>query len=118
MASLILAQAGVGRDCSWRSTLTSCRLRGGTIRTYDAQLCSDEPEDWMSLFAGLPPRWIEQLTVQLDSGSTYRVADLSRLPGRHPAHYRHWCPQWDLLNVIADTSRQGTQLRADHGGGG
>jgi len=52
-------------------------------------------------FADLPARWVEKLTVELDSG-TYGVADLSRLRGPH----RHIAlvPQWDLLNVIADAS--------------
>jgi 2-polyprenyl-6-methoxyphenol hydroxylase-like FAD-dependent oxidoreductase len=54
-------------------------------------------------FADLPPRWVEKLTVQLDSG-TYGVADLSRLPGTH--QHIALVPQWDLLNVIADASRR------------
>ena len=33
-------------------------------------------------FAALPPRWVQKLSVQLDSG-TYGVADLSRLRGCH-----------------------------------
>jgi 2-polyprenyl-6-methoxyphenol hydroxylase-like FAD-dependent oxidoreductase len=54
-------------------------------------------------FADLPPRWVEKLTVQLDSG-TYGVADLSRLPGPH--QHIALVPQWDLLDVIADASRR------------
>jgi 2-polyprenyl-6-methoxyphenol hydroxylase-like FAD-dependent oxidoreductase len=51
----------------------------------------------------LPPRWIQKLSVQLDSGS-YGVADLSRLRGRH--QHIALVPQWDFLNVIAAASRR------------
>ena len=54
-------------------------------------------------FASLPPRWVQRLSVQLDSG-TYGVANLTRLPGRH--QHIALVPQWDFLNVIADASRQ------------
>ena len=54
-------------------------------------------------FAALPPRWVDKLTVQLDSGA-YGVASLTRLPGRH--QHIALIPQWDFLNVIADASRQ------------
>jgi 2-polyprenyl-6-methoxyphenol hydroxylase-like FAD-dependent oxidoreductase len=54
-------------------------------------------------FAALPPRWVQKLSVQLDSG-TYGAADLTRLPGRH--QHIALVPQWDFLNVIADASRQ------------
>jgi 2-polyprenyl-6-methoxyphenol hydroxylase-like FAD-dependent oxidoreductase len=54
-------------------------------------------------FAALPPRWVQKLSVQLDSG-TYGVADLSRLRGRH--QHIALVPQWDFLNVIADASRR------------
>jgi 2-polyprenyl-6-methoxyphenol hydroxylase-like FAD-dependent oxidoreductase len=54
-------------------------------------------------FAALPPRWVDKLSVQLDSG-IYGVANLSRLPGRH--QHIALVPQWDFLNVVADASRQ------------
>jgi 2-polyprenyl-6-methoxyphenol hydroxylase-like FAD-dependent oxidoreductase len=52
-------------------------------------------------FAALPPRWVEKLSVQLDSG-TFEVADLTRLPGPH--QHIALVPQWDFLNVVADAS--------------
>jgi 2-polyprenyl-6-methoxyphenol hydroxylase-like FAD-dependent oxidoreductase len=54
-------------------------------------------------FAALPPRWLEKLTVEMDSGR-YAVADLTRLPGHH--QHIAFVPQWDFLNVVADASRQ------------
>src|SRR4029450_8083453 len=59
-------------------------------------------------FAALPPRWVQKLSVQLDSG-TYGLADLTRLPGRH--QHIALAPQWDFLNVIADASRQETDYQ-------
>ena len=81
---------------------TSCATSAATPYTRRRSPCWTS-SDWGSHFADLPPRWIEQLTVQLDSGS-YGVADLSRLPGRH--QHIALVPQWDFLNVIADASRQ------------
>ena len=81
---------------------TSCATSAATPYTRRRSPCWTN-SDWGSHFADLPPRWIEQLTVQLDSGS-YGVADLSRLPGRH--QHIALVPQWDFLNVIADASRQ------------
>ena len=54
-------------------------------------------------FAALPPRWVDKLSVQLDSG-IYGAVNLSRLPGRH--QHIALVPQWDFLNVVADASRQ------------
>jgi 2-polyprenyl-6-methoxyphenol hydroxylase-like FAD-dependent oxidoreductase len=53
-------------------------------------------------FAALPARWVEHITVQLDSG-TYAFADLTRIPGPH----RHiaFVPQWDFLDLLADAGR-------------
>jgi 2-polyprenyl-6-methoxyphenol hydroxylase-like FAD-dependent oxidoreductase len=98
---LILARAGVRTTVLEKHADFLRDFRGDTVHASTLALL-----DELGLgesFADLPPRWIEQLTVQLDSG-TYRVADLSRLPGRH--QHIALVPQWDLLNVIADTSRQ------------
>ncbi len=98
---LILARAGVRTTVLEKHADFLRDFRGDTVHASTLTLL-----DELGLgesFADLPPRWIEQLTVQLDSG-TYRVADLSRLPGRH--QHIALVPQWDLLNVIADASRQ------------
>src|SRR6476660_9149935 len=101
MLGLLLARAGVPVTVLEKHADFLRDFRGDTVHASTLTLL-----DELGLgesFADLPPRWIEQLTVQLDSG-TYRVADLSRLPGRH--QHIALVPQWDLLNVIADASRQ------------
>jgi 2-polyprenyl-6-methoxyphenol hydroxylase-like FAD-dependent oxidoreductase len=54
-------------------------------------------------FASLPPRWVERVSVQLDSG-TYSFADLTRVPGRHK--HIALVPQWDFLDILAQAGRQ------------
>jgi 2-polyprenyl-6-methoxyphenol hydroxylase-like FAD-dependent oxidoreductase len=54
-------------------------------------------------FASLPPRWVERLSVQLDSG-TYGFADLTRIPGSHKR--LALVPQWDFLDILAQAGRQ------------
>jgi len=101
MLGLILARAGVRTTVLEKHADFLRDFRGDTVHASTLTLL-----DELGLgesFADLPARWIEQLTVQLDSGS-YGVADLSRLPGRH--QHIALVPQWDLLNVIADVSRQ------------
>jgi len=101
MLGLILARAGVRTTVLEKHADFLRDFRGDTVHASTLTLL-----DELGLgesFADLPPRWIEHLTVQLDSGS-YGVADLSRLPGRH--QHIALVPQWDLLNVIADASRQ------------
>jgi 2-polyprenyl-6-methoxyphenol hydroxylase-like FAD-dependent oxidoreductase len=96
---LILARAGVQTTVLEKHADFLRDFRGDTVHASTLTLL-----DELGLgerFADLPARWVEKLTVELDSG-TYGVADLSRLPGPH----RHIAlvPQWDLLNVIADAS--------------
>jgi 2-polyprenyl-6-methoxyphenol hydroxylase-like FAD-dependent oxidoreductase len=101
MLGIILARAGVRTTVLEKHPDFLRDFRGDTVHASTLTLL-----DELGLgesFADLPPRWIEQVTVQLDSGS-YGVADLSRLPGRH--QHIALVPQWDLLNVIADASRQ------------
>ena len=101
MLGLILARAGVRTTVLEKHADFLRDFRGDTVHASTLTLLDElglgEP------FADLPPRWIEQLTVELDSG-TYGVADLSRLPGRH--QHIALVPQWDFLNVIADASQQ------------
>jgi 2-polyprenyl-6-methoxyphenol hydroxylase-like FAD-dependent oxidoreductase len=49
----------------------------------------------------LPHRKVERLQVTFANG-TFRVADFSRLGGRHP--YLVFLPQWDLLNLLAEAA--------------
>jgi 2-polyprenyl-6-methoxyphenol hydroxylase-like FAD-dependent oxidoreductase len=98
---LILARAGIRTTVLEKHADFLRDFRGDTVHSSTLTLL-----DELGLgreFADLPPRWIEKLSVQLDSG-TYGVADLSRLPGHH--QHIALVPQWDFLNVIADASRQ------------
>jgi 2-polyprenyl-6-methoxyphenol hydroxylase-like FAD-dependent oxidoreductase len=98
---LILARAGVPTTVLEKHGDFLRDFRGDTVHASTLTLL-----DELGLgeqFAGLPPRWVDQLTVQLDSGD-YGVANLSRLPGRH--QHIALVPQWDFLNVVADASRQ------------
>jgi 2-polyprenyl-6-methoxyphenol hydroxylase-like FAD-dependent oxidoreductase len=54
-------------------------------------------------FAALPGRVEHQLTVVFGD-TTRRLADFSRLPGRHKGMV--FVPQWDLLNLLADEARR------------
>ena len=101
MLGLILARAGVRTTVLEKHADFLRDFRGDTVHASTLTLL-----DELGLgkpFADLPPRWVEQLAVQLDSG-TYGVADLRRLPGRH--QHIALVPQWDFLKVIADASRQ------------
>ncbi len=103
---LILARAGVQTTVLEKHADFLRDFRGDTVHASTLILL-----DELGLgeqFAALPPRWVQKLSVQLDSG-TYGVADLTRLPGRH--QHIALVPQWDFLNVIADASRQETDYQ-------
>ena len=109
MLGLILARAGVRTTVLEKHADFLRDFRGDTVHASTLTLL-----DELGLgeqFAALPPRWVDRLSVVLDSG-TYGVADLTRLPGRH--QHIALVPQWDFLNVVADASRARTQLRVDH----
>ncbi len=98
---LILARAGIRTTVLEKHADFLRDFRGDTVHASTLILL-----DELGLgeeFAALPPRWVQKLSVQLDSG-TYGVADLSRLGGRH--QHIALVPQWDFLNVIADASRR------------
>ena len=97
---LILARAGVRTTVLEKHADFLRDFRGDTVHASTLTLL-----DELGLgaqFAALPPRWVDKLAVQLDSG-TYGVASLTRLPGRH--QHIALVPQWDFLNVIADASQ-------------
>jgi 2-polyprenyl-6-methoxyphenol hydroxylase-like FAD-dependent oxidoreductase len=98
---LIVARAGVRTTVLEKHGDFLRDFRGDTVHASTLTLL-----DELGLgakFAALPPRWVDKLSVQLDSG-IYGVANLSRLPGRH--QHIALVPQWDFLNVVADASRQ------------
>jgi 2-polyprenyl-6-methoxyphenol hydroxylase-like FAD-dependent oxidoreductase len=97
---LILARAGVRTTVLEKHSDFLRDFRGDTVHASTLALL-----DELGLgeeFAALPPRWVDTLTVQLDSGS-YGVASLTRLRGRH--QHIALVPQWDFLNVVAEASR-------------
>jgi 2-polyprenyl-6-methoxyphenol hydroxylase-like FAD-dependent oxidoreductase len=98
---LILARAGVQTTVLEKHADFLRDFRGDTVHASTLTLLDELGVG--EQFAALPPRWVDKLTVQLDSG-TYEVASLTRLPGRH--QHIALVPQWDFLNVIADASRQ------------
>jgi 2-polyprenyl-6-methoxyphenol hydroxylase-like FAD-dependent oxidoreductase len=98
---LVLARAGIRTTVLEKHSDFLRDFRGDTVHASTLALL-----DELGLgeeFAALPPRWVDRLTVQLDSG-TYGVASLTRLPGRH--QHIALVPQWDFLNVVADASRR------------
>jgi 2-polyprenyl-6-methoxyphenol hydroxylase-like FAD-dependent oxidoreductase len=100
MLGLVLARAGVRTTVLEKHSDFLRDFRGDTVHASTLTLL-----DELGLgerFAALPVRWVETVTVQLDSG-TYEVASLARLPGRH--QHIALVPQWDFLNVVADASR-------------
>jgi 2-polyprenyl-6-methoxyphenol hydroxylase-like FAD-dependent oxidoreductase len=103
---LILARAGVRTTVLEKHADFLRDFRGDTVHASTLILL-----DELGLgeqFAALPPRWVQKLSVQLDSG-TYGAADLTQLPGRH--QHIALIPQWDFLNVIADASRQESEYQ-------
>jgi 2-polyprenyl-6-methoxyphenol hydroxylase-like FAD-dependent oxidoreductase len=97
---LILARGGVRTTVLEKHSDFLRDFRGDTVHASTLALL-----DELGLgeeFAALPPRWVDTLTVQLDSGS-YGVASLTRLRGRH--QHIALVPQWDFLNVVAEASR-------------
>jgi len=103
---LILARGGVRTTVLEKHADFLRDFRGDTVHASTLMLL-----DELGLgeqFAALPPRWVQKLSVQLDSG-TYGAADLTRLPGRH--QHIALVPQWDFLNVIADASRQESEYQ-------
>ena len=98
---LILARAGVRTTVLEKHSDFLRDFRGDTVHASTLALL-----DELGLgeeFAALPPRWVDTLTVQLDSGS-YGVASLTGLPGHH--QHIALVPQWDFLNVVAEASRR------------
>jgi 2-polyprenyl-6-methoxyphenol hydroxylase-like FAD-dependent oxidoreductase len=100
MLGLLLARGGVQTTVLEKHGDFLRDFRGDTVHASTLTLL-----DELGLgerFAALPPRWIERIGVQLDSG-TYPFADLTRIPGPH----RHIAlvPQWDFLELLAEAAR-------------
>jgi 2-polyprenyl-6-methoxyphenol hydroxylase-like FAD-dependent oxidoreductase len=100
MLGLLLARGGVQTTVLEKHGDFLRDFRGDTVHASTLTLL-----DELGLgerFAALPPRWVERIRVQLDSG-TYPFADLTRVPGPH----RHIAlvPQWDFLDLLAEAGR-------------
>jgi 2-polyprenyl-6-methoxyphenol hydroxylase-like FAD-dependent oxidoreductase len=101
MLGLVLARAGIRTTVLEKHADFLRDFRGDTVHASTLTLLDELGVG--EEFAALPARWVQHLTVQLDSG-TYGVADLSRLPGHH--QHIALVPQWDFLNVVAGASRR------------
>jgi 2-polyprenyl-6-methoxyphenol hydroxylase-like FAD-dependent oxidoreductase len=97
---LLLARAGVEVTVLEKHRDFLRDFRGDTVHASTLTLL-----DELGLgeaFAALPPRWVDEIRIELDSG-TVQVADLSHLPGAH--QHIAFAPQWDLLDLLARAGR-------------
>jgi len=93
---LLLARGGVETTLLEKHADFLRDFRGDTVHPTTLTLL-----DELGLgaqFAALPPRWVERISVELDSG-TYDVADLTKIPGPHK--HIAFVPQWDFLDILA-----------------
>jgi 2-polyprenyl-6-methoxyphenol hydroxylase-like FAD-dependent oxidoreductase len=99
--ALLLARGGVETTVLEKHGDFLRDFRGDTVHASTLTLL-----DELGLgqeFASLPARWVERMSIQLDSG-TYGVADLSRIPGPHK--HIAFVPQWDMLDVLAQAGKR------------
>jgi 2-polyprenyl-6-methoxyphenol hydroxylase-like FAD-dependent oxidoreductase len=100
MLGLLLARGGVETTVLEKHGDFLRDFRGDTVHASTLTLL-----DELGLgerFASLPLRWVERLSVELDSG-TYGIADLTRIPGPHK--HIAFVPQWDFLDILAEAGR-------------
>ena len=98
---LVLARAGVEVTVLEKHGDFLRDFRGDTVHVSTMTLI-DELGLW-DRFAELPWKPIEQARVVLDAGPA-TVADLSRLPVRHP--FIAMVPQWHLLDMLAAAAEE------------
>ncbi|MDG4822267.1 FAD-dependent oxidoreductase [Asanoa sp. WMMD1127] len=97
MLGLLLARQGVEVVVLEKHADFLRDFRGDTVHPSTLTLL-----DEIGLGAAIaerPGRKVDALRATFDDG-TVRVADFSRLPGRHP--YILFLPQWDFLDLLAD----------------
>ena len=100
MLGLLLARGGVDTTVLEKHGDFLRDFRGDTVHASTLTLL-----DELGLgerFASLPPRWVERVSVALDSGM-YDMADLTRIPGPHK--HIAFVPQWDFLDILAEAGR-------------
>jgi 2-polyprenyl-6-methoxyphenol hydroxylase-like FAD-dependent oxidoreductase len=98
---LLLARAGVAVTVLEKHADFLRDFRGDTVHASTLTLL-----DELGLgerFAALPQRRVESARLQLDQG-TAQIGDLRRLPGQR--RYIALVPQWDLLDLLADTAAE------------
>jgi 2-polyprenyl-6-methoxyphenol hydroxylase-like FAD-dependent oxidoreductase len=121
MLGLLLARGGVETTVLEKHGDFLRDFRGDTVHASTLTLLDEL--GLCEKLASLPPRWVERLSVELDSG-TYGVADLTRIPGPHK--HIAFVPQWDFLDILAEAGRcertyslimnaDVTNLTTDHG---
>ena len=99
MAGLLLARAGVEVTVLEKHGDFLCDFRGDTVHPSTMTLL-----DELGLgeqFAALPKSIIERAESDI-GGDPRTVVDFSRLRHRHP--YVAMVPQWDLLNLLAESA--------------
>ena len=100
MLGLLLARGGIDTTVLEKHGDFLRDFRGDTVHASTLTLL-----DELGLgdrFASLPPRWVERVNVELDSG-VYSLADLTRIPGPHK--HIAFVPQWDFLDILAEAGR-------------
>ncbi|MEU8899398.1 FAD-dependent oxidoreductase [Nocardia sp. NPDC048505] len=98
MLGLLLARAGVPVAVLEKYPDFLRDFRGDTVHASTLGLL-----DELGLgdrFAALPQQRVQRLVMDFDDGSL--TEDFSRLPGRH--QHIALVPQWDLLNLLAETA--------------
>jgi 2-polyprenyl-6-methoxyphenol hydroxylase-like FAD-dependent oxidoreductase len=98
---LLLARAGVPVTVLEKHADFLRDFRGDTVHASTQTLL-----DELGLgarFAALPQRRLDRARIQLEQGAV-QIADLGRLPGRHK--HIALVPQWDLLDLLADTAEE------------
>jgi 2-polyprenyl-6-methoxyphenol hydroxylase-like FAD-dependent oxidoreductase len=96
MLAVLLARAGLSVTVLEKHADFLRDFRGDTIHASTLALMDEL--GWGDEFLSLPHQKIRRLSGVF-GGSTYTVADCSRLPGRHP--YIALMPQWDFLDFLA-----------------
>jgi 2-polyprenyl-6-methoxyphenol hydroxylase-like FAD-dependent oxidoreductase len=101
MLAVVLARAGVQVTVLEKHDDFFRDFRGDTVHPSTLTLL-----DELGLgerFAAIPHRVVQRLSVPLRSGTSF-VVDFGRLPGPHK--HIAMVPQWDFLELLADTGRR------------
>ena len=109
---LLLARAGVQVTVLEKHADFLRDFRGDTVHPTTLAMLDDL--GLFERFEALPQTHMKHIAFPTPDGQRVRVADLGRLPLRHP--YIAMVPQWDLLNLLAEEGNTETAftLRTEH----